>query len=48
MTNVTFMDIKNYDGSILEFVQIANEDGSTTSMPKAEYETKLVDEAKTK
>jgi hypothetical protein len=45
MTNVTFMDIKDYDGSILEFAQIANEDGSTTSMPKAEYEAKEAEQS---
>jgi hypothetical protein len=56
MTNVTVMDIKDYDGSIMEFVQIANEDGSITSMPKSEYDHRqaqqstliVIDETKTK
>jgi len=38
MDNVTFFSVTNFDGTTTEMAQIAHDDGSFTSMTKANYE----------
>jgi len=38
MDTVTYLDLENKDGSITTFAIIAHNDGSFTSMTKADYE----------
>lgn len=38
MENVTFIDVEQVDGTSKTFAIIAHEDGSFTSMTKADYE----------
>jgi hypothetical protein len=45
MTNVRFLEITDYTSTVKVFALIDNEDGSTTSMPKAEYEVKLAEQS---
>jgi hypothetical protein len=47
MDNVTFIEVESL-GETSEHAIIENADGSFTSMPKAIYDAKLADEAKTK
>jgi hypothetical protein len=39
MTNIQTIDFVKEDGTTVFYVQIENEDGSFTSMPKALYDT---------
>jgi hypothetical protein len=42
MDNVTFIDVQQIDGSSKTFAIITGEDGSQTSMPKADYEASIL------
>jgi hypothetical protein len=43
MDNVTFIEVPNLDGTIIEHALIAHADGSFTSMTKANYEAQQVE-----
>lgn len=48
MENVTFIEVKNLDGSISEYAIIDKGNGDFTSMLKSTYDELIADEAKTK